>query len=116
MIVAQSFPMNELEADGFFEKDPNPPQKEIPSDVSSKAQLVSVAMAAEEHHHVSFGTQIRLLFLRDFKSITRDKRVLGGRLMLTSFMSLLMGVIFWQVGNSNSANYAVSETSSRRPR
>ena len=24
MIVAQSFPVSELEAEGFFEKDPNP--------------------------------------------------------------------------------------------
>ena len=114
MVVAQSFPISELEAEGFFEKHPNPPtEKEIPSERSSKVQLLEGAIAAEKHDHVPFGKQIKLLFMRDFKSITRDKRVLGGRLMLTGFMSLLMGVIFWQVGNSNSADFAVSGMTSR---
>lgn len=112
MIVAQSFSVEELEADGFFEKDPNPPAKESPDDRSSMKQLKLGAIAAEKHNHVGFGTQIKLLFLRDFKSIGRDKRVLGGRLMLTGFISLLMGVIFWQVGDSNSAVVGVSEATS----
>jgi hypothetical protein len=109
MIVAQSFSVEELALDGFFEKEPNPAAKAVPTDKSSMKQLKLGAIATEKHDHVGFGRQIKLLFLRDFKSIGRDKRVLGGRLMLTGFMSILMGVIFWQVGNSNSANYGVSE-------
>jgi hypothetical protein len=100
MIVAQSVSEKELESQGFFEKDTR--QVIEPS-------VEAMAVPIGKNKHVGFGTQIALLFRRDLMSLKRDKRILGGRLMITSFIALLMGVIFWQVGNSDSANYAVSE-------
>ena len=109
MIVAQSISEKELESQGFFEIDPRPV-----IEPSSDA----IAVPNDKSKHVRFGTQLTLLFQRDLMALKRDKRILGGRLMITSFISILMGVIFWQVGKSDSANYAVSKslTARRNPR
>ena len=99
MIVAQSVSEKELESQGFFEKDPNP------VDAASNEPIL---VAAEDVKHVGFGTQLKLLFKRDILAVIRDKRILGGRLMITSFIGILMGIIFWQVGKSDSAVVSVS--------
>ena len=104
MIVAQSVSEKELESQGFFENDPRPVIE--PSTDHN-------AVPTEEGKHVGFGAQLTLLFQRDLLALKRDKRILGGRLMITSFISILMGIIFWQVGNSDSANYAVSARTTR---
>jgi hypothetical protein len=100
MIVAQSVSEDELESQGFFEKDPNL------LDEASKEALPGNA----DGKHVGYSTQLGLLLKRDLLSLKRDKQILGARLMLTSFMALLMGAIFWQVGESDSANFTVSCT------
>mmetsp|Transcript_7178 Transcript_7178/g.11911 ORF Transcript_7178/g.11911 Transcript_7178/m.11911 type:complete len:351 (-) Transcript_7178:307-1359(-) len=95
MIVAQSVSEEELESQGFFEKNP------YPADEASKVALAGHA----GEKHVGSLTQLGLLLRRDLLSLKRDKHILGARLMLTGFMAVLMGAIFWQVGKSNSANF-----------
>jgi hypothetical protein len=98
MIVAQSVSEEELEAQGFFEKDPRP---EIEPHEGSFVKRKGGT-------HVGFGVQLGLLFKRDIVSIRRDKMILGARIMMTTFMSVLTGIIFWQVGASNSSDPSVS--------
>ncbi|CAB9512480.1 Putative white-brown complex homolog protein 30 [Seminavis robusta] len=54
----------------------------------------------------SKATQIRLLFRREVINLTRDKIAMAGRLGFSTLLSLMMGAIFWDVGNSDSANIA----------
>lgn len=100
MIVAQSVSEEDLEAQGFFEKDPRP-------EVAVSEQGVE-GQKAEKEKHVGFCVQLGMLFRRDVIAVKRDKQILVSRLMLTSFSGVLMGIIFWQVGKSDSANFTVS--------
>jgi hypothetical protein len=43
-----------------------------------------------------------MLFVREMKNMQRDKRVLGGRIAFTIALGLLIGVIFLDVGESDS--------------
>jgi len=98
MIVAQSVPDKDLEKLGFYENDTT--DQIEPSTVLEKIVLGKPSQSA---NHVSVGVQIRLLLKRDFAAMRRDPRVLGFRLFLTSFMSLLTGCIFFKVGNTDPA-------------
>ena len=42
-----------------------------------------------------------MLIARDIKSLHRNPLVLVARMMLTGFMAILSGMIFWQIGGSN---------------
>ena len=44
-----------------------------------------------------------MLFSREIKNLTRDKGALGARLGLTTFLSLLIGLIFRGVGATDSS-------------
>lgn len=48
-----------------------------------------------------FLTQTRLLFVREFINLGRNTSALAARFGLTIFMSILVGVIFWQVGTTD---------------
>jgi len=98
MIVAQSVPDKDLEKLGFYENDTT--DQIEPSTVLEKIVLGKPSQSA---NHVGVGVQIRLLLKRDFAAMRRDPRVLGFRLFLTSFMSLLTGCIFFKVGNTDPA-------------
>ena len=98
MIVAQSVPDKDLEKLGFYENDTT--DQIEPSTVLERIVLGKPSQSA---NHVGVGVQIRLLLKRDFAAMRRDPRVLGFRLFLTSFMSLLTGCIFFKVGNTDPA-------------
>lgn len=100
MIVAQSVSEEDLEAQGFFEKDSRP---EVPV-----GEQGIEGLTAGKEKRVGFCVQLGMLFRRDVIAVKRDKQILVSRLMLTSFSGVLMGIIFWQVGKSDSANFTVS--------
>lgn len=100
MIVAQSVSEEDLESQGFFEKDPRP---EVPvSEHEVEGQK------AEKEKRVGLCVQLGMLFKRDVVALKRDKQILVSRLMLTTFAGVLMGIIFWQVGKSDSSVFSVS--------
>jgi ABC-type multidrug transport system ATPase subunit len=110
MNVAQSIPLPELDQEGFFPKD----ERNLPTDqVRGKDTL---GMTLTVHHAsgdfddipVSMATQVRMLFTRELKNVQRDKVALGARFGLTIFLSLLIGVIFLDVGEQPNDPASVS--------
>ena len=51
---------------------------------------------------VKIGGQIKLLFQRAWKQVTRDKKTFIARFMSSLFSALLFGVIYWRVGYTQS--------------
>lgn len=49
------------------------------------------------------GTQVHLLFKRELQNLRRDVTAVGARFGLTTFLGILIGIIFFDVGASNSA-------------
>lgn len=56
----------------------------------------------DEWKQVSFGTEVRLLFKREIIHNSRNKKGVGARFALTTFMSILVGNIFFGVGGKSS--------------
>ena len=50
-----------------------------------------------------FIVQIGLLFKRELRNLSRDKAAVGARFGLTTFLGILVGVIFLDVGQSDPA-------------
>jgi hypothetical protein len=103
MIVAQSVPVQELEQLGFFEPEPEPVEPYHRESVRRSIKKMRVRRKAiKEMHlqHVGFCTQLWMQVKRDMISLRRDKQLLGVRIVLTSFISILSGIIFWQVADT----------------
>ena len=49
------------------------------------------------------GTQVSLLFQREIKNLQRDVTAVGARFGLTTFLGVLIGIIFYDVGTTDSA-------------
>jgi ABC-type multidrug transport system ATPase subunit len=94
MIVAQTIPEKELKEAGFFSE-----RKE--ADSSSERSVMEYNPKNEHNRHVGAWIQVKYLVQRDFQSLVRVKTILGARLALTGFMTVLTGFIFWQVGDGN---------------
>lgn len=113
MNVAQSVPLDELEQKGFFIED----ERKLPDAFSGKIDgkdEIGITLT-ERHSHgtaddspVGFGTQVSLLFQRELKNLARDTVAVGTRFGLTIFLSVLVGVIFLDVGEANPAESQVS--------
>jgi hypothetical protein len=107
-IVAQSVDVKELERLDFF-----------PADDFSMVPASNKAVVASSRHNsesqiengigrVSLLTEFLWLAKRDFKSIKRNPMVLGARLVLSSFMSFLSGLIFFQIAGKETVDPIVS--------
>lgn len=94
MIVAQTIPENELKEAGFF-------SEREEADSSSERSVLEYDTKNEHSRHVGAWIQVKYLVQRDFQSLVRVKTILGARLALTGFMTVLTGFIFWQVGDGN---------------
>jgi ABC-type multidrug transport system ATPase subunit len=108
MNVAQSVPFNELKEKNFFMED----TRNIPEPFSGKIDgKDELGITLTERHTsadfdatpVGFGTEVSLLFQRELRNLTRDKAAVGARFGLTIFLSVLIGVIFLDVGSADSA-------------
>lgn len=58
----------------------------------------------DEWKHVTFGTEVRLLFKRELTHHLRNRAGVGARFALTTFISLLAGSIFFDVGSGSDIN------------
>jgi hypothetical protein len=106
MEVAQQYSQEELLNEGFFAKD----ERDIPQAIVPKEKelLESLGVSAhedisdDEWMHVGFGTEAKMLFKRELIHTTRNKKGVGARFAFTTFLSLLVGNIFFGVGGPSS--------------
>ena len=110
MSVAQRVSEEELDAAGFFPQDS---RKMIEAfhvedgdkghDSLGRTRRESRILAEADSRPVSMLTEIGMLFSREIKNLTRDKNAIGARLGLTTFLGLLIGLIFRSVGATDSS-------------
>mmetsp|Transcript_2505 Transcript_2505/g.4079 ORF Transcript_2505/g.4079 Transcript_2505/m.4079 type:complete len:741 (+) Transcript_2505:127-2349(+) len=107
MEVAQQYSQEQLLREGFFAKDErNLPDAIVPKE--EKELLKSLGVSAhedisdDEWKHVGFGTESLMLLKRELIHTTRNKKGVGARFAFTTFLSLLVGNIFFGVGNPSS--------------
>lgn len=97
MDVAQTNPIEQLRSDGFFENDRRFSQ------LGTSMRMLGAKGAMDDSREgdvdsVGFSTQVRMLFVREWKNTKRDTSALGARLGISLVMNALFGLIFWQVG------------------
>jgi hypothetical protein len=114
--VAQSVDIEQLDADGFFPKD----ERDIadafdPDEVEGKDALGitltrrhMVDTSEYDIRPVSVGTEIKMLFAREVTNLRRDITALASRFGLSVFLGILIGVIFLNVGETDTAVPSVS--------
>ena len=106
MEVAQQYSQEQLLQEGFFSKDDrNLPPAIIPKETELLDSLgVSRHddLSDDEWKHVGFFTELRMLVKREIIHNTRNKKALAARFAFTTFLSLLVGNIFFGVGGSGS--------------
>ena len=113
MSVAQSLTLEELEEKGYFPKDERKLPEPFVGKMDGKDELgitITESHRPEEgfdERQPGFQVQIRLMFTRELKNLTRDKAAVGARFGLTTFLGTLVGVIFLDVGQSDPAEPAV---------
>lgn len=106
MNVAQSVSKEQLEKDGFFEKDARELGDAFKGDGEGKDALgITItshdAAVDYDESHVGFSTQAYMLYTREFRNLRRDTRAVGARIGLTSFLAILVGIIFLHVGKQD---------------
>ena len=113
MTVAQSTPLDELSKKGFFIQD----KLELPepfTDRSGAKDELGITLTDRtpgdraDDRPVGLLVQTFVLFVRELKNLRRDTLAVATRFGLTIFISVLVGVIFLDVGNADSAESQVS--------
>lgn len=109
MAIAQQHPQEDLKKSGFFESCNTAEYDEQFLDTKKVDALGftmhSVDIAAEKDmRKVSLWTQIKLLYAREIRNLTRDKFSIATRLGITAFLNLLFGIIFQDVGRTSNAD------------
>ena len=109
MSVAQRVPVEELDAAGFFPQDNRRMIEAFHVEEGDRGHdslgitRRESKIAETDSRPVSMLTEIGMLFSREIKNLTRDKAALGARLGLTTFLSILIGLIFQGVGATDSS-------------
>jgi hypothetical protein len=104
-------PITDLDNAGFFPGDERYMSKAM---VQGKGQDVtgspmvkrSIMAGAANTATPGLMTQIKMLYIREWRNLHRDRVALAARFLFTLFLSLLIGVIFLDVGNSDPAENA----------
>ena len=108
MQVAQSVKLEELDDAGFFPKDDRILGEAFEPEEGKDALGITITRrpifgrregdgATDEIRH-GFLTQVKLLFVREFRNLRRDLVAVATRFAIGIFMAILVGVIFFQVG------------------
>jgi ABC-type multidrug transport system permease subunit len=116
MNVAQSVPFDTLDTEGFFPQDPRDVGEPFTPEEGKDALGITItrrtimpgsnSQQAGETNDVKppgLFTQISMLFTREINNLTRDVAALGARFGITAFLALLIGVIFLNVGETDSS-------------
>eukprot|EP00980_Cylindrotheca_fusiformis_P027046 scaffold18563_cov132-Cylindrotheca_fusiformis.AAC.2 len=108
MNVAQSVPIEQLNKSGFFPEDernlPDPGTEIFVDGKDDSGRMNGDDLEKVEAKTATLLTQMNLLYTRELKNLVRDKGAVAARFGLTIFLSLLIGVIFYEVGDSDSAD------------
>ena len=113
MNVAQSVSLKELDDIGFFPSDDRDMGEAFEPEEGKDALGITITRRGLSSRSVGGGEwdetphgfieQTKLLFLREWRNLQRDVTALGARFGLTVFLSILIGVIFLDVGATDSA-------------
>ena len=105
MEVAQRHKNDALEEAGFFpvnEFSEHGKKAEMKTDTSHMSDASNaLAATAKADDRVGFLTQIKWLFCRELSSFKRNTHPLKARMMMTIVISLLCGLLFWQVAEDS---------------
>jgi hypothetical protein len=108
MFVAQSISLDELEKADFFPKDNRDIGEPFESDSSKNALGMTITKRRStagadgvDAPPPGIATQTIMLFDREFKSLRRNKTALIARFTITCFLSILVGVLFLNVGKTD---------------
>jgi len=114
MMVAQMQDIKELESAGFFPKDERPLTEAFEGDqMENKDALGNTITRASvvgqiDERHVTQMTEFVWLMRREIIAMKRDKMFLIARFIQATIMSLLIGVIFLNVGERDPNEAVVS--------
>eukprot|EP00522_Entomoneis_paludosa_P006385 CAMPEP_0172451976 /NCGR_PEP_ID=MMETSP1065-20121228/9768_1 /TAXON_ID=265537 /ORGANISM="Amphiprora paludosa, Strain CCMP125" /LENGTH=650 /DNA_ID=CAMNT_0013203947 /DNA_START=259 /DNA_END=2211 /DNA_ORIENTATION=+ len=111
MNVAQSVSIEELDKAGFFPADEREMGDAFEPDEGHDALGITITRRSVSFRDVKemddsppgFVEQTKMLFEREWRNLGRDVAALGARFGLTIFLSVLIGIIFLDVGSTDSS-------------
>ncbi len=108
MSVAQSVPVDQLDADGFFPKDEREIGEAFEAEdgkdvlgMTNTRRGIRADDSRPDDRSPGIATQISMLFTRELVNIKRDVTPLIARFGLTIFLGILVGIIFLDVGQES---------------
>jgi ABC-type multidrug transport system permease subunit len=107
--VAQSVPLKDLNEQGFFPVDARDMGDAFTPEDGKDALGITITKrgkveaGAVDERPPGMLVQIRLLFQRELMNLRRDVTAVGARFGLTIFLGTLIGIIFLNVGSSDSS-------------
>jgi hypothetical protein len=117
MTVAQTIPIEQLVADGFFVRESDQNIVDVEEAAGASPKLVhqetppsELEVVVETKDRTGLLVQTRCLFAREVHTFQRNKKLLGTRTAMTFFISLMGGVLFWQVGDSDYSTFINVQT------
>jgi hypothetical protein len=110
--VAQINSLEVLDAAGLFPKDTREISDAFVADKGQDALGITITRrsgkgeegANYDDKPPGMQTELKLLFQRESRNLIRDTTALGTRFGITIFLGILIGIIFLDVGNSDSAD------------
>ena len=113
MNVAQANTVQKLDDANFFPSDDRKLPEPFTEAVEGKDELGFTIQEGDkstgsDNATVGTGTQTMMLFNRELRNLKRDQSALAGRMGFSVILSLLVGVIFFDVGEQPSDVTAVS--------
>jgi len=118
MTVAQSVQISELDELGFYPKDERELGDAFEAEdgkdplgitITGRPTGDGASKIVDSRSHGIF-TQTQMLFAREFTNLVRDTTALGARFFLTTFLSVLIGVIFLNVGEEPRDNQTSTQS------
>ena len=107
--MAQTVPKEELHQAGFFPEDSRPVVDALVYSDDAKVNVLG-RYRVEKSSKVKFLTQVTMLLQREWRNIMRNTRAVAARFIFAIAMSLLVGVIFWKIGDRPLNSFVVSST------
>jgi len=113
MNVAQSVNVDTLESCGFFPSDHRPMEDAFQAEYTKGRDALGITTRSHgdgdsDNRPVGMLTEIRLLFSRELVNVKRDTTALMSKFGLNIFLAVLVGVIFFDVGNTSNEVQSVS--------
>ena len=110
--VAQSVDVKELDEHGFFPKDDRIIGEAFTPEEGKDALGITIPRRPRgdddtfDERPPGMVTQVRLLFKRELQNLRRDVTAVAARFGLTTFLGILIGIIFFDVGASDSSVFS----------